>query len=134
MTSALTVGTHTVSVAYAGSVNYRPSSSANLTQTVNKAASRTVVTTSGSPAVRGTTVVLTATVTAVAPGAGPRTGAVQFRIDGLNVGDPVALNTGGQAALAISTLTPGRHTVSAQYSGDGNFNPSASANITQRIL
>ncbi len=134
ITRDLSVGAHTVSAAYAGSVNYRPSSSANLTQTVNKAASRTVVTTSGSPAVRGTTVVFTATVTPGAPATGTRTGAVQFRIDGLNVGSPVALNASGQAALAISTLTPGRHTVSALYSGDGNFNTSASANITQRIL
>jgi hypothetical protein len=134
VTTALAVGTHSVSVAYGGSVNYRPSSSANLTQTVTKAASRTVVRTSGTPAVRGTTVVLTATVTAVAPGAGTRTGTVQFRVDGLNVGNPVALNPSGQAALAISTLTPGRHTVSAVYSGDGNFTTSTSPNITQRIL
>ena len=133
--NTLTVGTHTVSAAYAGTLNYRPSTSANLTQTVNKANSRTVVTTSGSPAPRGTTVVFTAAVTAVAPGAGSATGAVQFRVDGVNVvGGLVQLNNSGQAAFATSTLTPGRHTVSAVYAGNGSFNASTSANITQRIV
>ena len=133
--NTLTVGTHTVSAAYAGTLNYRPSASANLTQTVNKANSRTVVTTSGSPAPRGTTVVFTAAVTAVAPGAGSATGAVQFRVDGVNVvGGLVQLNNSGQAAFATSTLTPGRHTVSAVYAGNGSFNASTSANITQRIV
>jgi hypothetical protein len=97
------------------------------------AGAQNLLTSSGSPAARGTTVVFTATVTAVAPGAGTRTGTVQFRIDGLNAGTPVALNPSGQAALPINTLTPGQHTVSALYSGDGNFTTSTSANITQRI-
>ncbi len=133
VTSTFAVGMHTVSASYGGSNNYLPSNSANLTETVNKAASRTVVTTSGTPAARGTTVVFTATVSAVAPGAGARTGTVQFRIDGANAGAPVSLNIGGQASFAIRTLAVGRHTVSAVYTGNANFNGSTSAGITQRI-
>jgi hypothetical protein len=132
--STLAVGGHTVSAAYSGSGNYLPSTSASLIQTVNKAASRTVVTTSGSPATRGTTVVFTATVTAVAPGAGTPTGTVQFRIDGVNAGAPASLNSSGQAAFATSTMSVGRHTVSAVYTGDGSFNASTSGTITQRIV
>ena len=131
--SSLSVGAHTVSAAYAGSVNYRASTSASLTQTVNKAASRTVVTTSGSPAAQGTTVVFTATLAAVLPGAGVPSGTVQFRLDGVAVGAPAALNASGQAAFATSSLPIGRHTVAAAYTGDGNFNTSTSGNITQRI-
>ncbi|WP_133980817.1 Ig-like domain repeat protein [Kribbella voronezhensis] len=131
--STLPVGAHTVSAAYSGNVNYLPSTSAVLTQTVNKAASRTVVQSSGSPATRGTTVVFTATVTAVAPGAGIPTGTVQFRIDGRAVGTPASINVAGQAAYATSTMTVGNHTVSAVFSGNGAFNPSTSANITQRV-
>jgi FtsP/CotA-like multicopper oxidase with cupredoxin domain len=131
--NTLVVGGHTVSAAYGGSVNYLPSASATLTQTVNPAASRTVVTTSGTPALLGTAVVFTATVRAVAPGAGFGTGLVQFRIDGVDVGAPVVIFANGQATLSISTLTLGRHTVSAVYLGDGYFNPSTSAAITQRI-
>jgi hypothetical protein len=131
--NSLAVGTHTVSVAYGGSVNYVPSTSANLTQTVNTAASRTVVTTSGSPAAGGTTVVFTATVTARAPGVGVPAGGVQFRIDGVDVGVPVTLNPSGQAAYATSTLPVGRHSVSAVYAGNGDFSASTSAGINQRI-
>jgi hypothetical protein len=36
--------------------------------------------------------------------------------------------------MAIRTLTPCMHTVSAVYSGDGIFNTCTSPNITQRIL
>ena len=79
------------------------------------------------------TVTFTATVSAVAPGAGVRTGSVQFRIDGTNVVPTVDLNASGQATMTTSTLAVGSHTVSAVYSGDGNFNTSTSANITQRI-
>ena len=114
-------------------MNYLPSTSATLTQTVNKAASRTVVTTSGTPAPVGSTVVLTVAVTAVAPGAGLPTGTVQFRIDGADVGAPVTLNGSGQAAYLTNTLTVGRHTVAAVYAGDGAFTTSTSANLTQRI-
>ena len=35
--------------------------------------------------------------------------------------------------MTTSTMAVGSHTVSAVYSGDGNFNVSTSANITQRI-
>jgi hypothetical protein len=131
--NTLAVGPHTVSAVYSGNGNYLPSTSATLTQTVNKAASRTVVTTSGTPANAGTTVVFTATVTAVAPGLGIPTGTVQFRIDGVNVGAPLSLNSSGQAAYATNTLAVGLHTASAVYSGDAGFSASTSANRSQRI-
>jgi len=133
VTNVGAVGTHTVSAVYSGNVNYLPSTSAPFTQTVNKANSRTVVTTSGTPAAAGTTVVFTATVTARAPGTGIPAGMVQFRIDGVNSGAAAPLNGSGQAAYAINALPVGWHTVSAVYAGDGNFNVSTSGNITQRI-
>jgi FtsP/CotA-like multicopper oxidase with cupredoxin domain len=133
VTSTLVVGSHTVSVAYSGNVNYLLSFSANLTHTVNKATSRTVVLSSGSPATRGATVVFTATVTARAPGAGIPAGTVQFRVDGVNSGPALTLNPSGQAAYATSTLPVGRHTVSAVYAGNVSFLTSTSATIAQRI-
>ena len=132
--STLTVGTHTIVATFSGSTNYTTSISAGLSETVNKANSRTVVTTSGTPAAQGTTVILTATVTAVVPGVGVPTGSVQFVIDGNNVGPVLALNTSGQTAYASATIPVGRHTVSAVYTGDANFNASTSNNITQRIV
>jgi len=131
--STLTVGTHGIAAVFAGNANYVTSTSPVFNQTVIKANSRTVVTTSGSPARFGTRVTFTASVTAVAPGAGLRTGFVQFRIDGTNAGVPVALDPLGRATMSTNALTVGTHTVSAVYGGDGNFNGSTSANINQRI-
>ena len=133
VTAFAAVGTHTVSAAYGGTVSYLPSMSTTFTQVVNAAASRTVVTSSGSPAVLGTTVVLTATVTPVVPGAGLASGTIQFRVDGVDVGTPAALNPSGQAAFATATLARGRHTVTAVYSGDAGFTGSTSRGLTQRI-
>jgi lysyl endopeptidase len=42
-------------------------------------------------------------------------GAVQFLIDGKEVGDPVALDPTGQATLKASDLTTGEHQVTARY-------------------
>jgi large repetitive protein len=91
------------------------------------------VTTSGSPAVHGSTVVFTATVAPVAPGAGQVTGTVRFRVDGVPVGTPVPVNVAGQAVFSSSTLTVGTHQITARYAGDVNLNASTSPAITQRI-
>ncbi len=130
--ATLSVGPHAISAAYSGSGNYTPSTSATFTQTVNKANSRAVVTSSGSPAGVGTTVTFTATVSAVAPGVGTPTGTVQFVIDGASVAS-LTLNGSGVASYPTNTLPVGRHTVSAVYSGDAGFNPRTSATINQRI-
>jgi FtsP/CotA-like multicopper oxidase with cupredoxin domain len=133
VTNTLPVGYSTASAQYSGSVNYLASASANFIQTVRAATTRTVVRSSASTATHGTSVVFTVTVTARAPGSGTPTGTVQFRIDGANTGSPVTLNPSAQAAYATSTLAVGRHTISAVYTSTGNFNPSNSGNITQRI-
>jgi hypothetical protein len=105
-----------------------------LTHTVNKASSRTVVSTSGSPATRPAPVTFTASVTAVAPGAGARTGNVTFYVDGV-ARFTGALDASGQLRWATTStaLGVGLHTVAAVYAGDASFNGSTSANINQRI-
>jgi hypothetical protein len=130
--STLMVGNHTVSAQYLGSSNFLTSNSATLTQTVNRAASRTVVTTSGTPATAGSTVTFTATVSAVAPGAGTPAGSVVFTIDGVAVSGQVTL-TAGTATYSTNTLTIGTHVVSARFAGDTNFTASTSATLGQRI-
>src|SRR5205823_956474 len=75
----LTVGTHSVGATYSGDSAFS-GSSGSLTQTISKADTTTVVTSSGSP-VFGQSVTLTATVSATAPGAGVPGGSVQFAID-----------------------------------------------------
>jgi hypothetical protein len=76
---------------------------------------------SANPAASGQTVTFTATVTSPV---GTPTGTVQFKVDGANLGTPVALNASGAASASTSTLALGAHTVTAVYGGDTNFNTS----------
>jgi hypothetical protein len=73
----------------------------------------------------GQSITYTATVTAGA------TGTVTFAIDGMTQ-SPVTLTT-GIAKFSISNLSPGTHTVTAAYSGDGTFAPANSNAVTQTI-
>lgn len=84
----------------------------------------------------GDTVTFTATVAEnPAQGSVDPTGTVDF-IDTSNgnavVCDDVALS-GGSAQCQTSTLTPGTHNIRADYSGDGNFDPSQS-NVVEQIV
>ncbi len=83
-----------------------------------KASTTTAVASSLNPAAVGQTVTFTATVTS---GAGTPTGTVQFKVDNVNLGAPVALGMGGTAGISTDALTEGQHTVTAAYAGDSNF-------------
>jgi hypothetical protein len=109
----LSAGSHTIVAIYGGDATHLGSTSSSVTQTVAVASTTTTLATTG-----------TATVAPVAPGAGVPTGTVQFKNGATNVGAPVAL-IGGQAMLAPGALTPGVYTLTAAYSGDANFSPSA---------
>jgi hypothetical protein len=78
----------------------------------------------------GQPIVLTATVGAVAPGAGTPTGTVTFTDGVANLGS--ASVTGGQAAVTTAGLAVGTHNLSASYGGDGNFKASV-ASLAQTI-
>jgi hypothetical protein len=95
-------------------------SPASFSLTNNKAATTTTVTSSLNPSDVNQNVTFTAKVT----GAVTPTGTVQFKDNGANLGSPVALNGSGVAQLTTSTLTAGNHTITADYSGDGNLLPS----------
>jgi uncharacterized repeat protein (TIGR01451 family) len=118
-TNALSAGAHTITANYSGDANYNVSTG-SVNQTVNKDATTTTVTSSPNPSTAGQPVTIAATVTANAPGGGTPTGAIQFVIDGANFGGPVAM-TNGKAQFTTQLLTPGSHSITAQYSGDTNF-------------
>ncbi len=125
-TSSLAIGNHTVTATYSGDSNFTTSSgSLSGGQNVNQAGTTTAVASSVNPSVFGQSVSFTATVSAVAPGSGTRTGTVQFLIDGSNFGSPVPLSGGTATSGLTSSLTVGSHTVTATYSGDSNFTTSS---------
>ncbi|MCU1458201.1 MAG: hypothetical protein JWL73_2293 [Actinomycetia bacterium] len=131
--SSLSTGSHTITATYSGDSNYTTSVSSPLTLQVGSAVSATVVTTSANPSVFGQGITFSANVTAVAPGAGVPTGTVQFFVDSIPVGTPVAVDGSGTAtSIAVSNLSVDDHSVDAIYSGDADFLPS-SANVIQTV-
>jgi hypothetical protein len=99
--------------------------------TVNKAATATAVT-SATPSVFGQSVTFTATVTAVAPGAGMPTGSVTFFDNGVSIGSGAV--SAGTATFSTSALAAGIHPITATYSGDGNFTGSSTATAWQHTV
>jgi hypothetical protein len=130
-TSALTVGTHSITAIYNGSVDYKTSTSAALTQTVNKAATATTLTSSPNPSTFNQIVTFTATVAAVAPGSGTPAGSVIFK-DGATALATVPLIS-GKAFFSTSTLAKGTHSMTAVYLGSANDLGSTSAIVTQTV-
>jgi hypothetical protein len=118
--STFTVGSHSLTVSYAGDADFIGGTSTAQSQSVGKASSTLTLGSSFSSAVFGQGVTLTATVGAVAPGTGTPGGTVTF-LDGTSTLGTVAL-TNGQAILGVATLAVGSHSLTVNYSGDGNFN------------
>jgi hypothetical protein len=125
-TTTLSAGTHSITAQYGGDSTYNGSTSAALSQTVNKANTTTTLTSNLNPSTKGQAVKFTATV---APSTA--TGTVQF-FDGSTSLGIVTLN-GGTATLTTSALSVGTHSVTAQYGGDGNYNGSTSAVLVQTV-
>ena len=80
----------------------------------------------------GQSVTFTATASAVLPGSGTPSGTSTFWDGGSELGAG-ALDASGTASAATSALGPGSHTITASYGGDGNFNTSTSANVTEVV-
>ncbi|MDB5313201.1 MAG: repeat protein, partial [Gemmataceae bacterium] len=123
-TTALGVGTHTLTAAYGGDGTYNPSTSPPLTETVSPAATTTTVTPSANPAAYGQPVTYTAAVTGPAGGGTP-TGSVTFAVDGVNQ-VAVGLDAGGHATWTPTTPPGvGSHTITASYGGSSSFGSSS---------
>ncbi|MCI0680506.1 MAG: Ig-like domain repeat protein [Gemmataceae bacterium] len=121
----LNVGSYTITADYTGNGNFNGSAGAAISQTVTAANSSVAVASSSNPSVFGQNVTFTATVSAVAPGAGVPTGTVDFFIDSVLVGNDVLL-VNGQASHPIATLTVAGspHDINVVYNGSTNFNAS----------
>jgi len=132
--TGLSVGPHTISAVYlSADPNFFTSTSPTVTQQVNKASTKTVLSSSSPTSVFGQPVTFTATVSVLAPGAGAPAGTIVFK-DGTTVigTEPVSSATGEQASITVSNLSVGQHAISATYSGDDSFNGSA-GNTSQTV-
>ena len=128
--SGLTVGTHNIVAAYTSDSTTFLGSSGTFSQEVDMDSTSTGLTSSANPAVFGQPVVLTASVGALAPGAGTPTGTVTFADGTTTLGG--AFLSGGVASMTTSGLSVGGHNLTVSYSGDGNFN-SSSGTLTETV-
>ena len=114
-TAALGAGNYLIRALYSGDSNFTLSLDA-LTQTVNRAATATQVTSSADPAVPGQAVTFTATVANIGGTPATPAGTVQFVVDGSNLGTPVTVDATGHATSpAVSFPAGTSHTVNAFY-------------------
>ena len=132
MTSSLAVGAHSITAVYSGDSNFTTSTGSLPTQTVNKANTGTVVSSSLNPSNSGQAVTFTAAVTASGPGSGTPTGTATFFDGASNIGSG-ALDGAGHATFTTSILSIGGHSITAQYGGDSGFNGSTSPILTQTV-
>jgi hypothetical protein len=115
-TSGLALGTHSITARYTGDNKFAASTSPILLQTVARpSASISVSLTGGAnPSVAGAALTFTASVAPVSA-----TGSVVFFDGGTAISGIVPLS--GSAASFTTVLSAGTHSITAQYSGDANF-------------
>jgi large repetitive protein len=129
-TSTLAVGTHPITVTYAGDSNNSSGTSPVVNEVVNQAMTATTVTAVPNPALAGEQITITATVK-VTSGVSTPTGTVAFT-SGTTVLGTAPLSSSGTATITPS-LAAGTYNVVATYSGDTDDAGSASAALALTV-
>jgi hypothetical protein len=128
---SLDAGSHALTASFVGDGGFAGSTSAVVSETVNRAATTVSLGSSLNPALTGQAVTFTAAVATVAPGAGTPTGTVTFK-DGSEVLGTVSLGTGGTATFTTRFAAAGGHAITAVYSGDAIFTGGSQA-LTEQV-
>jgi trimeric autotransporter adhesin len=129
--TSLPIGADSITAQYMGDADFAGSTSPGVTVTVGQANTTTTLIPSTTTPVFGQSVTLSATVQAVAPGAGVPTGTVQFFNGTTSLG--TASLASGTASIATSTLSLGANSITVKYSGDTNFNTQTSIATTLTV-
>ena len=137
--ATLSVGLHSITAVYSDDANFAPSSTTSpLAQTVNKASTTTTIVSSANPSVSGQSVMFTAQVTVNNPGsqaAANPTGTVTFYDGGVAIGTGTLSNTATDTAtFTTRSLSTTTHSITAAFSGDGNFSASGMSAALQQVV
>jgi hypothetical protein len=127
-TAALSAGTHSITVVYNGDTNYITSTSAAVSQLINKVSTTTNLTGPKGSINCGQPITFTARVSALS---GTPSGVVTIQEGDTVLGTASLLD--GQAAYTTSDLSVGTHTITAIYGGDTNYKSATSAAVSQII-
>ncbi len=126
-------GSYTIAAEYTGDANYAvtlASAETSAALTVNQAATTTSVAPGTATVSYGESATFTATVSS--PAGVPPDGSVQFLVNGVDYGSPMALS-GATAQVAISEPA-GSYTIAAEYTGDANYAATLASNETTATL
>jgi hypothetical protein len=118
LTVQLGVVVHSLRAVFAGTGPFTASTSATLAETVNRAASKIILSLDTNVPILGP--ILGVTVVSVAPGAGVPSGTVSL-LDGSTVVATFQIDGTGQTSFRLDSLPSGTHTLTVSYSGDENF-------------
>jgi len=131
-TSALTLGSHTVSAVYASDTAFA-ASSGNTVQVVQSViTTTTTVSSSPNPSTLGQSVTFMASVTS---GSGVPAGAVTFTEGSTVLAANVAVDGNGHAAFSTAALAEGSHIITATFTGaSGWANSSGSDNVSPQVV
>ncbi|WP_323020009.1 Ig-like domain-containing protein, partial [Pararhodobacter sp.] len=124
----LATGSHQITASYAGDSNNAAANATALTQVINPVTPTLSLASSANPAILGTSVTFTATLT----GGSSPTGDVEFFDGATSLG--TAPLTGGAATLATAALATGSHQITASYAGDSNNTTATATALTQVIV
>jgi hypothetical protein len=98
---------------------------------LNAAATKIALKSAPNPSKSGQEVVFTVTVRAALKGKNAPSGTVTFKDGSEKLGS--AKLASGAAKFTTKKLATGRHKITANYSGDGNFNPDQSPVLVQKV-
>ena len=118
--SNLSVGSHTLSIAYLGDAGFDPAASSTITETVNQANTTTQLGVAPSSSVFGQSVTFTATVVGAFQGGSKPSGTVVFQ-DGSTFLGTGTLDATGAATYTTINLSVANHSITASYVGDPNY-------------
>lgn len=125
------VGTHMVTAVYSGDGGHLGSASNAVPVVVVPDVTMVSLASSSNPAITGESVTFTATVKTAEQTPTPA-GSVIF-MDGSTQLETAMLNGSGGATFSTATLGPGRHSISAKYTGSATAAASSSAALAETV-
>lgn len=123
-------GSHRLTATFPGDANYKSSTDIDAHQV--KGTTSTTLASSVNPSTVGQSITLTAHVAPSGGSTGSPGGQVQF-MEGATLLGTRSVNGAGDAALDISSLGEGLHSITAAYQGSTTFEASTSAAVDQQV-
>lgn len=127
--SFATPGTHPLTATYPTTGAFQAGTSPVLNQNVQNFSTTATLASSVNPVLISNSTVLTATITS---SAGAPSGTVTF-YDGAKAIGTATLNASGVATLTTTFTTNGQHIITAQYPGNGTYQPASAGPLTQIV-